>query len=123
MDSKIDHDITKLVLYRRLRSTYKTAVSFENIMDRTIALMEWVEKIKGLNGQQKKALVLDVLMTAANDIPDTADGPGTVELLIKMGIPRMIDWIITANDDGVDVNPQVSVCAHKTLKCVSSCFK
>jgi hypothetical protein len=123
MDSKIKHDVAKLVLDRRLLSTYKTALSFENIVDRTIALMEWVERVGGLNGQQKKALVLDVLMTAANNIPDTVGGPGTIEVFLKMGMPKLIDWVIIANGDGIEVNKQVCVCTGKTLNCMSSCFR
>jgi hypothetical protein len=123
VDSKINHDITQLVLYRRLASTYPTSISIENVVDRTIMLMQWVEKLKDMDGQQKKDIVLGVLMRAANDIPDTAGGPGTVEVMIKMAMPKLIDWIIVADGNGIDVNTNVSVCAGKTLNCVSSCFK
>jgi hypothetical protein len=106
-------------LSARFARQYSSPLTMKNIVERTIAIMQWVESLdNSLTGPQKKQLVIDVLVKAADALPRES----VTEALIEAAIPPMIDWLVVADRKGLRINPQLKPCARKCRGWFARCF-
>ena len=66
-------------------------ISLENISSICVMLMKKVQFFKGLNGPEKKQVVIDALNKFVEEHVDGQDEKNELKLLIMMTIPPLID--------------------------------
>lgn len=96
-----------------------TDFSVENVIEILPELMSQVDKLKKINAEGKKALVLKML----RHLVDITDGPGNDAVwdpIIKSLLPGMLDLLVSTNKGKLTLKKQSS-CLRllKLLKCSS----
>ena len=91
-----------------------TDVSWSTLPSVLVHAMEQVEKYKTLSGAQKRQLVIDSM----NLLIERLDKDTELEVanpVFKALVPVLIDQLVTATKDGLEINKRVK-------SCMSCCF-
>jgi len=96
------------------------AMSLSDIPRILIAVMEVVEKVKGMSGIQKKTLVIEIV----TEIVDDSDLAGYYENFILSMIPNLIDQLVEADKGHLKLNSKLNSGIMSMLsKLVCKCTK
>ena len=98
-----------------LAITFKD-ISAEKIIDILPKIIAYVQKFKKLSGDQKKALIIQIL----NVIIDKTDGPGDDEVfdpILKRIVPLLIDTFIKIDNKELKFKPPGCL-----GRCFTKCF-
>lgn len=98
-----------------LAITFKD-ISAEKIIDILPKIIAYVQKFKKLSGDQKKALIIQIL----NVIIDKTDGPGDDEVfdpILKRLVPILIDTFIKIDNKELKFKPPGCL-----GRCFTKCF-
>lgn len=118
MDPVID---TKFInLYQTVISVLNgQSLNLINISTVLINLMEEVEKIKTLSGDEKKSLVLSVIQYTINESSLHDNEKIILNQVCNLLIPEIINIIITSSKNGYNLNTIKTDCfsCFSVLKC------
>ena len=69
----------------------------DNMIKLAISLMEFVEKLKGLSGSEKKAVVITVVKRLVDDTDLSPEVNAQLDMIIDAVLPGIIDTIVAAS--------------------------
>jgi hypothetical protein len=107
MAQKSEKIITEII------DKYKGELNTTTIIDTTIQLMRLAEQYRGINGAQKKQIVIKALLKLVEQISDEDDASESrskiaLEQVLEMFIPSIIDNLITLDNGQLTINPKCS---------------
>jgi|SRR5579871_5383255 len=70
----------------------------------TVDAMEFVEQIPSLSGADKKAIVLEVITLIINACPIDDNIKSVLDTIVANVLPTVIDTIVAATHNGVNIN-------------------
>jgi len=79
----------------------------KNVISLVTKIMQLVEKINGMDGEAKKALVIDVLVKVFETSNLDVETEESISNLIEYSLPDLIDTIIAASKHQFDLNSTV----------------
>jgi hypothetical protein len=83
-------------LYSYMKSVHHEKITAVNIVVIATELMQIVEKYKGLNGPQKKMLVINVIKKIVNSQIDSQETRSALITIIDFTLPIVIDNLVSA---------------------------
>lgn len=96
-----------------------TKISVSNVCSITIELMQMVESFTDLSGEEKKGLVLQVLIDIIKNHIDNDQIEYVVIEVARYVVPNVIDTIIAFDKGNIHINisKQVTKCGKQFLTC------
>ena len=107
-----------ILLYKKLESLdSESGLTSHNIAGIVISLMQFVQTIVGMNGKQKKNLVLSVLKKRVEEAVPEMESQRDLLLFIDATLPSVIDGFIALNNGELKIKIK-----NKIVKIIKKCF-
>ncbi len=88
----------------------KRTLGVEDLLQLTTAVMELVQKAKGMSGSEKKEAVLSVILRAVDSKLVPKKIRETCREFIKIALPKTIDLLVSAYRHDIDLKKLRSQC-------------
>jgi len=95
-------------LYSYMKCVHHEKITPANLIVIATELMQIVEKYKGLTGPQKKMLVINVIKKVVNSQIDSDETKNTLNTIIDLTLPVVIDNLISAMNGEIKFNKENS---------------
>ena len=82
----------------------KNDLTVQNVVLLIANIMQFVEKVEGIEGMEKKALVIDVLVKVIEESDLDEETEENLSNFIENSLPEVIDVIIAASKHKFDLN-------------------
>lgn len=104
-------------LYDKLKDLGSGGVTSSNITGIVLSLMQFVQTIGGLNGAQKKQLVISVIRKFINEEIEDRDLARDLSVFVELTLPPLIDEFVALNNHETRI--KIKSCISKILQ---KCF-
>ena len=104
-------------LYDKLKDLGSDGVTSGNITGIVLSLMQFVQTIGGLNGAQKKQLVISVIRKFINEEIEDRDLARDLSVFVELTLPPLIDEFVALNNRETRI--KIKSCISKILQ---KCF-
>ena len=104
-------------LYDKLKDLGSDGVTSSNITGIVLSLMQFVQTIGGLNGAQKKQLVISVIRKFINEEIEDRDLARDLSVFVELTLPPLIDEFVALNNRETRI--KIKSCISKILQ---KCF-
>ena len=104
-------------LYDKLKDLGSDGVTSSNITGIVLSLMQFVQTIGGLNGAQKKQLVISVIRKFINEEIEDRDLARDLSVFVELTLPPLIDEFVALNNHETRI--KIKSCISKILQ---KCF-
>ena len=104
-------------LYDKLKDLGRGGVTPGNITGIVLSLMQFVQTIGGLNGAQKKQLVISVIRKFINEEIEDRDLARDLSVFVELTLPPLIDEFVALNNRETRI--KIKSCISKILQ---KCF-
>ena len=104
-------------LYDKLKDLGSGGVTSSNITGIVLSLMQFVQTIGGLNGAQKKQLVISVIKKFINEEIEDRDLARDLSVFVELTLPPLIDEFVALNNHETRI--KIKSCISKILQ---KCF-
>ena len=104
-------------LYDKLKDLGSGGVTSSNITGIVLSLMQFVQTIGGLNGAQKKQLVISVIRKFITEEIEDRDLARDLSVFAELTLPPLIDEFVALNNRETRI--KIKSCISKILK---KCF-
>ena len=104
-------------LYDKLKDLGSGGVTSSNITGIVLSLMQFVQTIGGLNGAQKKQLVISVIRKFINEEIEDRDLARDLSVFVELTLPPLIDEFVALNNRETRI--KIKSCISKILQ---KCF-
>ena len=104
-------------LYDKLKDLGSGGVTSSNITGIVLSLMQFVQTIGGLNGAQKKQLVISVIRKFITEEIEDRDLARDLSVFADLTLPPLIDEFVALNNSETRI--KIKSCISKILK---KCF-
>ena len=106
-------------LYDKLKDLGSDGVTSSNITGIVLSLMQFVQTIGGLNGAQKKQLVISVIRKFINEEIEDRDLARDLSVFVELTLPPLIDEFVALNNRETRI--KIKSCISKILQKCFSC--
>ena len=104
-------------LYDKLKDLGSDGVTSSNITGIVLSLMQFVQTIGGLNGAQKKQLVISVIRKFITEEIEDRDLARDLSVFVELTLPPLIDEFVALNNRETRI--KIKSCISKILQ---KCF-
>ena len=104
-------------LQASVKDAFPEKVTYSEMIDCVVKCMSMVGVIKDLSGEQKKDLVIDLLIFAMEETDSGA--MEKYEHYFKEIIPKVIDFLISTENGKITFNPKIKNTCDIFFKCGS----
>ena len=103
-------------LYNKLTELGKDGVTSSNITGIVLSLMQFVQTIGGLDGKQKKQLIISVIKKFITEEIEDRELAGNLIIFADFTLPPLIDEFVALNNQETRI--KIKNCLTKLLKCI-----
>lgn len=105
--------ITTPSLERSIRNILTEPLDAKTIIPKTVAIMEAVETVAGMSGQQKK----NVVLSSINDRLLVDEDSSGLKKIVASVLPAVIDYVVIADKNGLALNPALKKKCTSIFSC------